>query len=54
MLELCLSTESRENPVNMAEKKLPDLRTFIESVNKKNTNHSGKKVRFDFVKKKRK
>jgi hypothetical protein len=38
----------------MAEKKLTDLKEFIQNVNKKNTNHSGKKIRFAFVKKKRK
>ena len=38
----------------MAEKKLTDLQTFIESVSKKNKKHSGKKVEFNFVKRKRK
>ncbi len=37
----------------MAEKKLPDLKTFIENVNKKDK-VSGKKIRFHFVKRKRK
>jgi hypothetical protein len=36
------------------EKKLPDLKTFIENVNKKDTDRNGKKVRFYFVKRKRK
>jgi len=36
----------------MAEKPLPDLKTFIENMNKKDK-HSGKKVRFSFVKRKR-
>jgi hypothetical protein len=38
----------------MAEKKLTDLTEFIDSVNKKNKNHNGKKIQFAFVKKKRK
>lgn len=37
----------------MAEKKLPDLKTFIENVNKKDK-LSGKKIRFNFVNRKRK
>jgi hypothetical protein len=38
----------------MAKKKLTDLKEFIDSVNKKNTNHNGKKIQFAFVNKKRK
>jgi len=38
----------------MAEEKLPDIKKFIETVNKKNTDHNGKKIRFAFVKRKRK
>jgi hypothetical protein len=38
----------------MAEKKLTDLKEFIESVNKKNKNQNGKKIQFAFVNKKRK
>lgn len=38
----------------MAEKKLTDLKEFIDSVNKKNQDHNGKKIRFAFTKKKRK
>jgi hypothetical protein len=38
----------------MAENKLTDLKEFIETVNKKNTDHNGKKIRFAFVKRKRK
>jgi len=38
----------------MAEKKLTDLKEFIDSVNKKNKNHNGKKIRFAFVNKKKK
>lgn len=37
----------------MAEKKLTDLKTFIENVNKKDK-PNGKKVRFGFTKRKRK
>jgi len=37
----------------MSDKPLPDLKTFIENVNKKNK-RSGKKIRFAFVKRKRK
>jgi hypothetical protein len=37
----------------MTDKKLPDLKTFIENVNKKDK-PSGKKIRFHFVKRKRK
>ena len=38
----------------MAEKKLTDLKEFIESVNKKNKKHNGKVIQFAFVNKKRK
>lgn len=38
----------------MDTKSLPDLKEFIESVNKKNKKHNGKKVEFHFVKRKRK
>ena len=37
----------------MAEKFLPDLKEFIENVNKKDKLH-GKKIRFSFTKRKRK
>ncbi len=37
----------------MADKPLPDLKTFIENVNKKDK-RSGKRVHFGFVKRKRK
>ena len=36
------------------EKQLPDLKTFIENVNKKDTDRNGKKIRFFFTKRKRK
>jgi len=38
----------------MGDKSLTDLKTFIENVNKKNKKHNGKKIRFAFVKRKRK
>jgi hypothetical protein len=39
----------------MAEKKLPDLKEFIDSINNaKKEKHNGKKVRFVFVNRKRK
>ena len=38
----------------MADKPLKDLDTFIENINKGNKKHSGKKIRFAFVKRKRK
>jgi hypothetical protein len=37
----------------MAEKKLTDLKTFIENVNKKDTKRNGKKIKFAFVRRKR-
>jgi len=37
----------------MAEKKLTDLKTFIENVNKKDTKRNGKKVKFGFTRRKR-
>jgi hypothetical protein len=37
----------------MAEKPLPDLKEFIENINKKDK-PSGKKIRFAFTKRKRK
>ncbi len=38
----------------MSDKPLVDLKTFVENVNKKNTKHNGKKVRFGWCKRKRK
>jgi hypothetical protein len=38
----------------MKDKRLTDLKTFIENVNKKNRNHNGKKVKFGWLKNKRK
>jgi len=37
----------------MAEKKLKDLKTFIENVNKKDTKRNGKKIKFAFTRRKR-
>jgi len=38
----------------MNNKSLTDLNTFIENVNKKNKKHNGKRVRFSWLKRKRK
>jgi len=38
----------------MGDKSLTDLKTFIENINKKNKKRNGKKIRFAFVKRKRK
>lgn len=38
----------------MADKPLKDLESFVESINKKDNKHSGKKIRFSFVNRKRK
>jgi len=38
----------------MSDKSSVDLKTFVESINKKNKGHNGRKVRFHFVKRKRK
>ena len=43
----------QEKDVPMSDKPLPDLKTFIENVNKKDK-PNGKKVRFGFTKRKRK
>ena len=37
----------------MADKVVPDLKTFIENVNKKEKKHNGKRVRFAWTKRKR-
>ncbi len=37
----------------MTDKAPPDLKTFIENVNKKEKKHSGKRVRFAWTKRKR-
>jgi len=41
-----------EEEITMTEKPLPDLKTFIENVNKK-SKPNGKKIRFGFTKRKR-
>ena len=42
-----------EKDTTMSDKPLPDLKTFIENVNKKDK-RNGLKIRFAFVKRKRK
>jgi hypothetical protein len=37
----------------MTEKQLPDLKTFIKNVNKKDEKRNGLKIRFAFTKRKR-
>ena len=37
----------------MSDKVSPDLKTFIENVNKKEKKHNGKKVQFAWLKRKR-
>jgi hypothetical protein len=54
MIECGIGSRRTESEViKMADKSLADLETFIENVNKKNQKHNGKKVRFAFVKRKR-
>ena len=43
----------QEKDTIMGDKPLPDLKTFIENVNKKDK-RNGKKIRFGFTKRKRK
>jgi hypothetical protein len=38
----------------MENKSVTDLSTFIENVNKKNKKHNGRRVRFSWLKRKRK
>lgn len=38
----------------MSDKTPTDLKTFVENINKKNNKHNGKKIRFGWVKRKRK
>jgi hypothetical protein len=40
--------------VEKTEKKLSDINTFVENINKKNTDHNGKKIHFAFCNRKRK
>jgi hypothetical protein len=53
MLELRLELRQGELSSPMTEKKTLDLKTFIENVNKKDK-RNGLKIRFNFVKRKRK
>jgi hypothetical protein len=53
MLELRLELRRGKLFSPMTEKKTPDLKTFIENVNKKDK-RNGLKIRFNFVKRKRK
>ena len=53
VLSLALSFNWLEKDVVMTDKPLPDLKTFIENVNK-NDKPNGKKIRFAFTKRKRK
>jgi hypothetical protein len=48
-----VSAKAKKKEAKVAEKPMTDLKTFIENVNKKDK-LSGKKVRFAFVKRKRK
>jgi hypothetical protein len=48
-----VSAKPNKKEPKVAEKPLPDLKTFIENVNKKDK-RSGKRIRFAFVKRKRK
>jgi len=48
-----VSAKANKKEPKVAEKPLTDLKTFIENVNKKDK-RSGKKIRFAFVKRKRK
>jgi len=56
MIQYALSSQSikLKEMIAMGDKSLTDLKTFVENINKKNKKHSGKKIRFHFVKKKRK
>ena len=53
MLRLALSYSNNKDAV-MTDKTLPDLKTFIENVNKKDGKRNGLKIRFAFTKRKRK
>jgi hypothetical protein len=48
-----VSAKRNKKEAKVAEKTLTDLETFIENVNKKDK-RSGKRIRFAFVKRKRK
>ncbi len=53
MLKLSLNCSDKKDTV-MTDKPLPDLKTFIENINKKDDKRNGKKIRFAFTKRKRK
>jgi len=53
MLQLRLELTQKEKSSPMTDKKNLDLKTFIENVNKKDK-RNGLKIRFNFVKRKRK
>ncbi len=53
MLKLSLNYSNKKDTV-MADKPLPDLKTFIENINKKDVKRNGLKIRFAFTKRKRK
>lgn len=55
MIQLVLNyLIQKKKDTTMTEKPLPDLKTFIENMNKKDNKRNGKKIRFNFVKRKRK
>ena len=53
MIQLIINYSSYKKDSAMSDKPLPDLKTFIENVNKKDK-RNGKKIRFAFTKRKRK
>ena len=54
VIKLCGTKIRIRKSIAMAEKKNTDLQQFIETVNKKDGKVKGKKIRFAFVKRKRK
>ena len=53
MIQLSVRFSTYRTDALMSDKPLPDLKTFIENVNKKDK-PNGKKIRFAFTKRKRK
>lgn len=56
MVEYVLPERKRDRErmiLTMAAKQQKDLKTFIENVNKKNKEHNGRRIRFSWVKRKR-
>ncbi len=49
-----LSNMNRKEHIMATEKKLTDVKEFVESINKKNKEHNGKAIQFAFVNKQRK